>query len=229
MILGYGQHGIVEKALSLFHSMWESGIKPDAITIVAVLSACSYAGLVDEGLQMFESMETQYGIQPSHEHYCCVVDMLGRVGRVAAAYEFVKQLGEEGNNLGIWGSLLAACRIHGEFELGKVVASKLLQMERGNRMSGYHVLLSNIYAEEGNWEYVNRVRKGMREKGLTKDVGCSWIDIAGFVNCFVSRDQKHPQCDEIYQTLEELAIKMKDAGYRPCPDSEIGWISESEE
>ncbi|XP_028104597.1 pentatricopeptide repeat-containing protein At3g22150, chloroplastic [Camellia sinensis] len=229
MILGYGQHGIVEKALLLFHSMWESGIKPDAITIVAVLSACSYAGLVDEGLQMFESMETQYGIRPSHEHYCCVVDMLGRVGRVAAAYQFVKQLGEEGNNLGIWGSLLAACRIHGEFELGKVVASKLLQMERGNRMSGYHVLLSNIYAEEGNWEYVNRVRKGMREKGLTKDVGCSWIDIAGFVNCFASRDQKHPQCDEIYQTLEELAIKMKDAGYRPCPDSEIGWISESEE
>ncbi|KAL6988143.1 Pentatricopeptide repeat-containing protein, chloroplastic [Sarracenia purpurea var. burkii] len=229
MILGYGQHGIGERALSCFWSMRESGIKPDAITFVAVLAACNYAGLVDEGLQIFELMEREYGMWPSHEHYCCVADMLGRVGKVVEAYEFVKKLGEKGNNLRIWGSLLAACRIHGEFELGKIVAGKLLQMERGKTMTGYHVLLSNIYAEEGNWEYVNSVRIRMQEKGLTKDVGCSWIDIAGYVNCFVSRDQKHPQCDEIYGALEELAVEMKDAGYTPCLDSEIGWICESEE
>ncbi|XP_059662942.1 pentatricopeptide repeat-containing protein At3g22150, chloroplastic [Cornus florida] len=229
MILGYGQHGMGEKALSLFHSMRKSGIKPDAITFVAVLSACSYAGLVDEGLQIVESMENEYRIRPSPEHYCCVADMLGRVGRVVEAYEFVEKLGEEGNILGIWGSLLAACRIHGEFELGKIVANKLLDMERGNSMAGYHVLMSNMYAEEGNWEYVDRVRRGMREKGLMKEVGCSRIDLAGYVNSFASRDRKHPQCDDIYDMLGDLTINIKDAGYRPRLDSHIGWISESEE
>ncbi|KAG5562865.1 hypothetical protein RHGRI_005557 [Rhododendron griersonianum] len=226
MILGYGQHGFSEKALSLFYSMKESDVRPDGVTLVAILSACSYSGCVDKGLQIFESMEREYGIRPLCEHHCCVTDMLGRVGRVVEAYEFVKELGEDGNNFRILGSLLAACRNHGEFELGKNVANKLLQMERGKGLSGYHVLLSNIYAEEGNWEYVNRVRKGMREKGLTKDVGCSWVDVAGRVNSFVSRDQKHPRCDEIYGTLEQLALKMKDAGYRPGLGSEIGTIPE---
>lgn len=229
MILGYGLHGLGEKALSLFYSMRGSDIRPDAVTLVAILSACSYSGFVDEGLQIFESMEREYEIRPSYEHHCCIADMLGRVGRVAEAYEFVKELGERGNNFRILGSLLAACRKHGEFELGKTVANKLLQMERGKGLSGYHVLLSNIYAEEGNWEYVNRVRKGMREKGLRKDVGCSWVDVAGCVNSFVSRDQKHPQCDEIYETLEHLALKMKDTGYRSGLGSEIGKISEIEE
>ncbi|KAK9284490.1 hypothetical protein L1049_023663 [Liquidambar formosana] len=229
MILGYGQHGMCERALSLFHLMQRSGITPDAITFVAVLSACSYAGLVDEGLQIFESMEREYRIQPSAEHYCCVADMLGRVGRVVEAYEFVKELGEEGNIMGIWGSLLGACRIHGEFELGKVVAEKLLDMETRNGMTGYHVLLSNIYAVEGKWEKVDRLRKGMQEKGLRKEAGCSWIEIAGHVNYFVSRDRKHPHYDEICDMLKELAIEMKDAGYRPCVKSHIGGISESDE
>lgn len=216
MILGYGQHGLGEKALSLFYSMREYDMSPDPITMVAVLSACSYTGLVDEGLRIFESMERDYGIHPSAEHYCCITDMLGRVGRVVEAYNFVKNLGEEGNVLGIWGSLIAACRTHGEFQLGKIVAKKFYEMEKLNNMSGYHVLLSNMYAEEGNWESVNRVREGMQDKGLSKDVGCSWIDVAGYINYFVSRDQKHPQSDNIYTSLEELGINMKDAGYRPC-------------
>lgn len=149
MILGYGQHGMGEQALKLFHSMRVYGIKPDPITMVAILSACSYTGLVDEGLQIFEAMEREYEIRPSSEHYCCVTDMLGRVGRVVEAYEFVKELGEEGNVLGIWGSLLAACRIHGEFQLGKIVANKFLEMEKGNSMTGNHVLLSIKYICRG--------------------------------------------------------------------------------
>ncbi|KAH7840121.1 hypothetical protein Vadar_012897 [Vaccinium darrowii] len=124
--------------------------------------------------------------------------MLGRVGRVVEAYEFVKELGEKGNNLRILESLLAACRKHGEFELGRTVANKLLQMERGKGLSGYHVLLSSIHAEEGHWEYV-------------------------------TEDHKHPCFDEIYKTLEQLALKLKDAGHRPGLGSEIGSISEFEE
>lgn len=226
MILGYGQHGMSERALSLFHSMQESSIKPDAITLVAVMSACSYAGLVDEGLRIFESMEKAYNIKPSTEHYCCVADMLGRVGRVVEAYEFVTGLGEEGNVLEIWGSLLGACRIHKKFELGTVVAEKLLEMEMVNGMTGYHVLLSNMYANEGNWEDVNTLRRQMREKGLRKEIGCSWIWIAGFMNSFVSRDRKHPQCGEIYGILKILAMEMKDAGYRACLASSVDGILE---
>ncbi|XWS75745.1 hypothetical protein CRYUN_Cryun01aG0118400 [Craigia yunnanensis] len=201
MILGYGQHGMGEKALSLFRSMQASGIQPDAITFVVVLAACGYAGLVDEGLHIFKSMEREFNIQPSTEHYCCVADMLGKVGRVDEAYEFVEQLGEEGNSLEIWGSLLAACRLHQKSDLGEVVSKKLLQMDTGNSTIGYHVLLSNIYAEEGNWENVERVRKELKEKGMRKDVGCSRIEVAGCVNYFASKDQEHPQSDEIYELL----------------------------
>lgn len=211
MILGYGQHGMGESALSMFHRMQKSGIRPDAVTFVAVLSACSYSGLVDEGLQIFKSMRTEYNIQPSTEHLCCVADMLGRVGRVDEAYEFVTGLGEQGNSMEIWGSLLAACRIHKQFELGKVVSEKLLEMEKRNGKTGYHVLLSNIYAEERNWENVDIVRKQMREKGLKKETGSSWIEIAGYMNHFVSKDRKHPQSDRIYGMLEELLMEMKHA------------------
>lgn len=228
MILAYGQHGMGERALSLFHSMQDSGIKPDAITFVAVLSACSYAGLVDEGLQIFELMKKEYNIQPATAHYCCVADMLGRVGRVVEAYEFVKGLGEEGNALEIWGSLLGACRIHEQFELGKAVAEKLLELEKGNDVTGYHVLLSNMYAEEGEWENASKLRKQMREKGLKKETGYSWIEISGCINRFVSRDQKHHQCDDVYNMLGQLAMEMKAAGYRPFVSSSLHEVADSD-
>ncbi|KDP42777.1 hypothetical protein JCGZ_00476 [Jatropha curcas] len=217
MILGYGQHGMGKRALTLFHSMKKSGIEPDAITFVAILSACSYAGFVDEGLQIFESMKRDFKIQPTTQHYCCVADMLGRVGRVIEAFEFVTQLGEEGNVMEIWGSLLGACRLHGQIELGEVVANKLLEMGSVHSLAGYQVLLSNMYAEEANWESVNKLRKEMREKGLRKEVGCSWIDIGGHVMNFVSKDLDHPQCDEIYEMLEKLAMEMKDTDCSPFP------------
>lgn len=219
MILGYGQHGMGERALSLFHSMQKCGMEPDAITFVAILTACSYSGLVDEGLQIFNSMERDFKIHPSTEHYCCVADMLGRVGRVVEAYEFVKQLGEDGNVLQIWGSILGACRLHGHVELGEVVAKKLLEMEQVDSIAGYHVLLSNIYAEEGNWENVDKVRKEMREKDLQKEVGSSWIDIGGSFAHFVSRDRGHPQSDKIFAMLKGLALDMDSIERGPYVDS----------
>ncbi|KAI4305537.1 hypothetical protein L6164_028900 [Bauhinia variegata] len=227
MIMGYGLHGMGRRALTLFHSMQKCGIKPDAITFVAILSACGYAGLVDEGLEIFESMEKVYAIKPSIEHNCCVADMLGRVGRVVQAYEFVKGLGEEGNVIEIWGSLLGACRNHGYFELGKVVAEKLLDMEKEKGMAGYHVLLSNMYAEEGEWENVDRVRNQMKEKGLHKETGCSWVEISGFVNCFASRDEKHPLGGEIYNILDNLTMEMKNEGYKPCNTPSLNQIFRS--
>ncbi|XWS30948.1 hypothetical protein CRYUN_Cryun23aG0034900 [Craigia yunnanensis] len=150
---------------------------------------------------IYLSQWRESSIQPSTEHYCCVADMLGKVGRVDEAYAFIEQLGGEGNSSEIWRSLLAACKLHQKSDLGEFVAKELLQMDTGNSMIGYHVLLSNIYAEEGNWENVDRVRKVLKEKGMRKDVGYSWIQDASCVNYFASKDQEHPQSDEIYELL----------------------------
>ncbi|KAG5575350.1 hypothetical protein H5410_055484 [Solanum commersonii] len=193
MSLGYGLHGMRRKALTLFYSLRQNGLEPDAVTFVAVLSTCSYTGLVDSGLQIFELMA---------EHYACVVDMLGRVGRLDEAHNFAKQLGVEGNNLGIWGSLLAACRVHRNFELGKIVSSKLLEFEGSDGIS-----------EEGNWQSVDNVRRGLRKMGLSKEVGCIWIDTSGYPHCFVSKDKKLPQYCMIYDMLGYLTVNMKDVGY----------------
>ncbi|KAL6001797.1 hypothetical protein ACLOJK_041775 [Asimina triloba] len=228
MISGYGQHGLGERALSLFCAMPAARMKPDAVTFIAVLSACSYAGLVDEGLKIFVSMERDYGIHAMPEHYCCVVDMLGRAGRVAEAYEFVRGLGDEGDLVGIWGSLLGACRIHGEFELGKLAADRLMMMEKGKNIAGYHVLLSNIYAEEGEWESVDSVRKGMREKGLKKEAGLSWIEVGGVTHYFLSRNQCHPQHDNIYEMLGMLAVEMMEVGYSLSWGSEMAGVFDHE-
>uniref|UniRef100_I1M652 Pentatricopeptide repeat-containing protein n=1 Tax=Glycine max TaxID=3847 RepID=I1M652_SOYBN len=213
MIMSYGQHGMGKEALALYDSMLRCGIKPDAVTFVAILSACSYSGLVEEGLHIFEYMDELHKIKPSIEHYCCVADMLGRVGRVVEAYEFVQRLRED--------------EINGYFELGKFIAEKLLNMETEKRIAGYHVLISNIYAEEGEWEKVDRVRNQMKEKGLQKEMGCSWVEIAGHVNFFVSRDEKHPQSGEIYYILDKLTMGMKDAGYKPRNNSNLNRILES--
>ncbi|KAG5576580.1 hypothetical protein H5410_056714 [Solanum commersonii] len=118
-------------------------------------------------------MGEEYGIQPSSKHYACMVDMLER-------------LGVEGNVLGIWGSLLAACRVHRHFLLGKTVSSKQLELEGSDEFSGYHVLISNIYTEEGNWHSVDNVRRGICKMGMLKEVGCSWIDTSGYPHCFAS-------------------------------------------
>ncbi|OWM65845.1 hypothetical protein CDL15_Pgr015270 [Punica granatum] len=229
MIQGYGQHGMGEKSLSLFLSMRHLGIEPDAITFVAVLSACSHAGLVDEGFKILMSMESEYNIKPWIEHFCCIADMLGRVGRVYEAFEFFNDLGEDANNLAIWGSLLGACRTHRQLELAEQICKKLDKMGMEKNVSGYKVLLSNMYADQGNWDSVNRLREEMREKGLRKDVGQSWIDFKGTVNYFGSRDQKHQQRDEIYDMLAGLAMEMRDAGYRPSLDSSFHEIYEIDE
>ncbi|KAH0456669.1 hypothetical protein IEQ34_014576 [Dendrobium chrysotoxum] len=181
MLSGFGQHGLGERALSLFKSMQSLGIKPDALTFVALISACSYSGLIDEGLAVFESME-EFGVVATTEHYCCVVDLLGRAGRVEKAYEFVRDLGDSGNHVGIWGSLLAAC---------------------------YHVLMSNVYAAEGRWDGVHRVRQEMKGKGLIKEPGSSWIEVRDASHRFMSRDKNHPESDQIHAMLDGLALDMR--------------------
>ncbi|KAG0527318.1 hypothetical protein BDA96_06G223400 [Sorghum bicolor] len=176
MISGLGQHGFGERALSLFYYMQEKGLKPDGVTFLAAISACNYSGLVDEGLALYRSMET-FGVAVTPQHRCCIVDMLAKAGRVEEAYEFVQELGEEGNFISIWGSLLVSCKAQDKQELVNLATERLLCIEKKYGHAGYNVLLSHIFAAEGNWSSADSLRKEMRLRGLRKMAGSSWIKV----------------------------------------------------
>ncbi|KAH9294421.1 hypothetical protein KI387_040375, partial [Taxus chinensis] len=173
MISGHAIHGYGEDALSIFCQMKQAGLKPDHVTFTAVLTACSHAGLVDHGWQSFNCMINYYCITPNMEHYACMVDLLGRAGHLQEAHDFIESMPLNPNS-SVWGALLAACRIHRNTDLGEHVAEYLFELEPTN--TGNYVLLSNIYAAAGKWDGVQRIRKLMKEKGLNKMPGCSWIE-----------------------------------------------------
>eukprot|EP01018_Ginkgo_biloba_P030827 Gb_14948 [translate_table: standard] len=210
MISGYAMHGHGENALRLFYQMKEAGVKPDHVTFTGVLSACSHAGLVDEGWQYFAHMNRDYGIIPSMEHYACLVDLLGRAGLLDEAQEFINKMPLKPDAC-VWGALLGACRVHCNVELGERVAEYLFEFEPQN--AGNYVLLSNIYASAGRWEDVLNVRNMMNNRGLKKEPGCSWIEVNNRVHAFLTGDKSHPQSQKIYAMLQSLAGQMEEAGY----------------
>eukprot|EP01018_Ginkgo_biloba_P008645 Gb_28764 [translate_table: standard] len=212
MIAGFAQHGLGNETLEKFEEMQQAGMEPNNITFVCVLSACSHAGLVDEGQLYFDSMVRDHGIKPRVHHYACMVDLLGRAGRVQEAEELINKMPCE-PNAAVWGSLLGACRIHGNIELAKRAAECLFKLEPQN--AGNHVLLSNIYAAAGRWDEAARVWKMMKDTGVKKDKGHSWIEVKNKVHVFAVGDRLHPQTMEIYGILERLTEQMKEAGYVP--------------
>ncbi|XP_063945632.1 pentatricopeptide repeat-containing protein DOT4, chloroplastic isoform X3 [Daucus carota subsp. sativus] len=213
MIWGHAQHGSCAYALELFRKMEEMDIEANAVTLLCVLFACSHGGMVEEGLHYFESMEGTYGIVPEMEHYACIVDLLGRVGRLDDALEFIKSMPVKPNEM-VWQSLLGACRIYGDVELGNVAAEKILAILPD--CSSTYVLLSNTYMEAGNPKGGISLRNMMKERGVKKEPGCSWISVKDRVHKFYARDEGHPQKDDIYVQLEVLSKGIKDMGYVPC-------------
>eukprot|EP01018_Ginkgo_biloba_P007209 Gb_35258 [translate_table: standard] len=199
MIAGSALHGRGKEALKLFEEMVQKGMKPDEITFVGVLSACSHAGLVDEGHIYFESMSGKHGITPTVEHYTCMVDLLGRAGSLAEAESFISQM-PINPNAAVWGAFLGACRIHDDLLLGKHAAEHLFEFHLQD--AGTYVLISNMYAAAGKWDDVARVRKLMKERGIQKQPGCSWIEVNNMRHAFVVEDRLHPQKDEIYTNLD---------------------------
>eukprot|EP01018_Ginkgo_biloba_P039326 Gb_30732 [translate_table: standard] len=212
VIAGYAQHGYGHEALQLFEQMQHAGMKPDQITYIGILSACSHAGLVDEGRLYFDSMYQNHCITPNADHYACMIDLLGRAGHLDEAEEIIKNMPFEPDAV-VWGALLGACRIHGNMELGKHAAECLLALEPQN--SATYVLLSNIYAAAGRWDDVASVRKSMKVRDVKKKPGCSWIEVKNRVHAFLVEDRSHPQTEEIYAMLERLAEQMVEAGYVP--------------
>nr|GEV08693.1 pentatricopeptide repeat-containing protein At4g14850 [Tanacetum cinerariifolium] len=209
---GYAHLGQAGMALSVFDEM-KSGklqVVPNYVTFVSVLAACSRAGAVNLGMSIFESMRSIYGIEPGHEHYACVVDMLGRAGMVERAHEFIKQMPGR-PTVSIWGALLGACKVHGHNKLGKIAADKLFQLDPHD--SGNHVILSNMFAAAGRWEEANVVRMDMKDVGIKKGAGCSWISIKNSVHTFQAKDTSHERNLDIQAMLAKLKRQMKAAGY----------------
>ncbi|XP_057864214.2 pentatricopeptide repeat-containing protein At2g13600 [Cryptomeria japonica] len=212
MISACAQHGHGKDSLQLFKKMQEAGIKANIITFVGLLSACSHVGLVDQGRRYFDSMNKEYGLIPTVEHYSCMVDLLGRAGFLDEAEEIIHRMPVE-PDAAVWGALLSACRTHGNMRLARHAAEQLLRLKVQDSAS--YVLLSNIYASLGLWDDVANVRKLMKDRGLKKQPGCSWIEVKNSMHVFISGDNSHPQIDEIYAMLERLTKQMKEEGYAP--------------
>ncbi|KAF3774202.1 Pentatricopeptide repeat-containing protein [Nymphaea thermarum] len=211
MIVGFALNGRSQDALEFFDRMLNEKLKPDAVTFLGVLNACSHAGLVTQGQQYFTSMRNEYGITPKIEHYSCMVDLLGRAGLLGEAEMLVFSMPYEPDAV-MLGSLFFACRMHGNSELGTRVLDHLLKMEPQN--GGNYILLSNIYATSGRWHAVAAVRKLMKEKGIKRDPGCSSIETGSDVYEFVAGDLSHPQSKEIYEMLDLVAGQQKLTGYK---------------
>lgn len=212
IIAGYGIHGHGKQALRIFSQMEQEMVKPDNVTFVSLLSACSHAGLVDGGQRCFHVMQTKYGIRPVVKHYACMVDLLGRAGDLDAAYGLIRTMPIEPDSA-VWGALLGACRVHGNVELGALASEFLFEIDPEN--VGYYVLLSNMYAKTGDWDGVNDVRSLAKRRHLQKTPGWSSIEVNNKVNVFFTGNQSHPQYENICKEAVILLAKMKSLGYVP--------------
>ncbi|XP_028752748.1 pentatricopeptide repeat-containing protein At3g14330 [Neltuma alba] len=212
MLTGYAINGYIEEAMALFDEMMGYGMRPDGITFIALLSGCSYSGLADKGQELFNMME-DYEVKPSVEHYACLVDILGRAGRIDEALSLVQNMPMNPSG-SIWGSLLNSCRLHGNVPLAEVVAKKLFETEPYN--PGNYVMLSNIYAKAEMWHGVKRVREMMAMRGIKKEAGCSWTQIKHRIHTFIAGGSSEFRSSAEYlKTWNELSDAIKEAGYIP--------------
>ncbi|XP_047174228.1 pentatricopeptide repeat-containing protein At1g28690, mitochondrial-like [Vigna umbellata] len=201
LINGYAYHGLGSEAVLLFRSMSHQGVVPNAATFVGVLSACNHAGLVGEGLRIFHTMQSCYGLTPTIEHFTCVVDLLGRSGHVKEAEEFIIRMPIEADAI-IWGALLNASWFWKDMEVGEKAAEKLFSLDPNPTFA--FVVLSNMYAILGRWGQKTKLRKRLQSLELRKDPGCSWIELNNDIHLFFVEDKTHPYSDVIYATVDHI-------------------------
>ncbi|XP_042434966.1 pentatricopeptide repeat-containing protein At3g49170, chloroplastic-like isoform X3 [Zingiber officinale] len=212
MITGFAKQGDADQALKLYQNMVSAGVKPNAITYVAVLSSCSHAGLVEQGWEHFHAMQKDHRVAPTMEHYACMVDLLGRSGLLEDAFKFINSMPLRADVL-VWRTLLGGCSVHGDIRLGEIAAKRILELAPEDPAA--YVLLSNMYAEVGRWEDVATVRHAMKERNLNKEAGLSWIEVENIIHKFHVGDTSHPQAQKIYAKLDELFARIKEMGYVP--------------
>jgi pentatricopeptide repeat protein len=210
MIAGFAQHGRTQQALQLFEDMRIAGVRPNQVTFVSVLSACSHAGLVNEALGYFETMKKDYRIKPVMDHYACLIDMFVRLGRLDEAFALVKKMDFEPNEF-IWSTLVAGCRSHGNLDKGFYAAEQLLKLKPKDTET--YVMLLNMYISAERWKDVSKVRKMMKEEKLGKLNEWSWISIKDKVHSFKPNDNSHPQSADVQKFIENLIDQVKSLGY----------------
>ncbi|CAK9169785.1 unnamed protein product [Ilex paraguariensis] len=213
IIVAYSSHGYGTLSLQAFARMLRSGTKPDEITFVGVLSACSHAGLVNKGQRLFNSMRCAYDLEPKAEHYACLVDTLGRAGLVDEATRVVRKMPPSERDVVVLGALLGACKLNGDVALASNIGEELIEVEPAS--SGGYVLLANVYAACEKWDEFARIRKKMKERKVKKVPGFSQIEVQGKNHVFFVGDRSHPEVKEIYILLQEKLLPlMLEMGYR---------------
>ncbi|XP_052192218.1 pentatricopeptide repeat-containing protein At4g35130, chloroplastic [Diospyros lotus] len=212
IIMAYAIHGLGEISVNLFSQMKEEGLEPNASTFVSLLLACSNADMTDEGWEYFHSMKNDYGIDPGIEHYGCMLDIIGRSGNLDLAKHFIHEMPLVPTGR-IWGSLLMASRHNRSIELAELSAKQILSIEHDN--TGCYVLLSNMYAEAGRWEDVQRIKYLMKNQGLEKTTGCSTVENSIKTYKFINLDSSHANSHLIYDVLYIISRKMGEDIYNP--------------
>ncbi|CAK7340416.1 unnamed protein product [Dovyalis caffra] len=206
MIATYQQHGRANRVVELFDEMLGEGVKPDHITFVCVISACGHTGHVERRYDYFNSMKKAHGISPGIENHACMVDLLGRAGRLDEAKKFVESMPLKPDST-VLGALVEACAHYGNLDIGREVAERLFEM--GPDRAGNHVMLSNTHARNGMLRDADKIRRLMGIKGVKKDAACSWVDVKNSTFVFTGNERSHPRTDEIYEMLR----KLDDLGY----------------
>ncbi|KAF8404189.1 hypothetical protein HHK36_009071 [Tetracentron sinense] len=212
MISGHSIHGMAKDAIALFGQLESSGIDPDHITFTALLSACTHEGLVEEGWKYFNNMEDFYGIKPTLEHYTCMVGIMGGAGLLEEALDFMGRM-PYAPDACMWATLLRACRVHSNPEIGERAANALFELEPSNASN--YIVLSNIYAMAGMWDSARNLRSVMKGRGLMIIKECSFIDVDTTIYAFKGGDNSHPELEEILEMWDKVAIEMERAGFLP--------------
>uniref|UniRef100_A0A7N0V1T3 DYW domain-containing protein n=1 Tax=Kalanchoe fedtschenkoi TaxID=63787 RepID=A0A7N0V1T3_KALFE len=211
MLSGLAMHGEVKTLLDMFPRMVHDA-RPDDITLTALLSACSHAGLVDQGYRYFRSLESEFAIRPKMEHYACMVDILGRAGRLEEAEAVIKEMPFRPNEF-VLGSLLGSCSVRGNLQLGQRLLEELTEIDPHN--TEYHVLLANLHSSTGRQDNASKLRRALRKRGVRKIPGVSSIQIDGQFHRFTAGDKTHPETHTLYKKLDEVIGKLRLAGYVP--------------
>ncbi|XP_042512317.1 pentatricopeptide repeat-containing protein At5g42450, mitochondrial [Macadamia integrifolia] len=207
VICGFAQNGRGKEALESYQRMKMSGVRPNSVTLLCVLWACNHSGLVEEGITYFNQARTEdpYALTP--EHYACMVDLLSRSGLFSEAERFLQELPFD-PGVGFWKALLGGCQKHSNMELGELAARQILALDPEDVSS--YVLLSNAHSAAGRWQSVSMIRKEMKEKGMKRIPGCSWIEVKNRVHIFVTGDRRHNKMDEIYMVLRSYSEQLKE-------------------
>ncbi|XP_068641155.1 pentatricopeptide repeat-containing protein At4g39952, mitochondrial [Aristolochia californica] len=207
MISGYGINGYANDAVEVFRQMEKSSLTPNEVTFLAVLSACSHGGLVEEGRCLFNRMSNYYAISPTLKHYASMVDLLGRSGNLLEAETMILKMPMVPDG-GVWGTLLGSCVVQNNVVIGERVAKRAIEADPEN--DGYYILMSNMYGSVGRWEEVENMRLKMKNKGVKKRAGWSAMELDGKVHLFLVGDESHPSSEEIYRVLHTLYRQMEE-------------------